>query len=205
MLDLAHASMYFELLYNKIDGYSVSHDARKEINQESASELLYGELPFITCKSMIKKANAKSDGVFFDLGSGTGRIVLAAHMIFDFKKVVGVELLRGLHDKACEVRDHFYATIYHQIEEFSQNREIELINESLFNVDLSEADVIFMNHPFKDREMFKKLEEKFLNELKPQTKIITIIRPLENKNFKKLASAEYDFSWGKSTAFFYEV
>lgn len=206
MLDLAHASMLFDLLYSKIDGYSVSHEARKELNQDAGvSDILYGELPFITWNGILKKVQPKENGVFLDIGSGTGRIVIASRLLYNFKKVIGVELLKGLHNQACEIKEHFDATISHQIEDYTKNCNIEFLNKNVFDIDLSEADFVFMNHPFKDRELFKMIEEKLAKELKPQSKIVTIIRSLEDKKFKSLGSAQYDFSWGKSTAFFHEV
>ncbi|MBM5781877.1 MAG: hypothetical protein FJ368_00455 [Pelagibacterales bacterium] len=205
MLDISHASLLFELLYSKVDGYSVSHDARKAVNLESNSDLLYGELPFITCNGIFKRANAKPDGVLIDLGSGTGRVIISALLLCDFKKVVGVELLKGLHDKACEIKEHFENTVSHQIEDHLENRTIELLNKNMFDVDLSEADLVFMNHPFKDRELFKMIEQKLAKELKPKAKIVTIIRALEHNRLKVVDEAKYDFSWGQSTAFFHEV
>ena len=72
-------------------------------------------------------------------------------------------------------------------------------------IDLHEADFIFMNHPFKEGDDFARLEEKFLNELKPGTKIVTVIRALQNPMFKYLGKETYKFSWGDSTAHFAEV
>ncbi len=190
-------------MYDNIDGYSVSHVARAD--HANGAEIMYGELPFGTWKEILKVADPKKDGVFFDLGSGTGRIVLLSHLLTDFKKSVGVEMLPGLHQKACEVRDAFEKNIKPQILNHVEGREFQLINENIFNLDLSEADFLFMNHPFKDKELFEKLEEKFRQELKPQTKIVTTIRALKHPIFKSLGSRKYQFSWGDSTAFFYEM
>ena len=46
-------------------------------------------------------------GVFVDLGSGTGKGIIAGILMHPFSKVVGVEMLETLFEKSIEVRDHF--------------------------------------------------------------------------------------------------
>lgn len=203
MIDSNLAEQYFNQLYSDIDGYEVSNSARA--SARITEGLLYGEIPFATWKSIVMRANPKHDAIFFDLGSGTGRVVMQSHLLFNFKKSIGIELLPGLHDQACEVTDKFVEEIEPLIRNELGDRELHLFNESFFDVDLSEANLILLNHPIKDRDLFLKLEQKFLNELKPGTKIITIIRALANPKFKQLGSEKYTFSWGESTTHFFEV
>jgi ABC-type lipoprotein release transport system permease subunit len=204
VIDFNYAQTLFNYLYGNINGYKVSTQARKNSGLDT-EKLLYGELPFETWREMVERVNPKKDGVFFDLGSGTGRVVVQSHLLFDFKKCVGVELLEGLHNKALEVQKEFEKSIEPQILTHVKDRQLSFLNASIFDTDLSEADLILMNHPFKDGELFLQLEEKFLRELKPKTKIITIIRALRNKAFKSLGSQSFKFSWGDSTAHFFEV
>jgi len=203
MISADLAEEYFNQLYSNINGYAVSNAARADAGITEG--LLYGEIPFATWKAIVMKANPKHDAVFFDLGSGTGRVVMQSHLLFNFKKSIGVELLAGLHDAACDVTDKFVEEIEPKIIDELGDRELHLLNENFFDVDLREADLILLNHPIKDRDLFLKLEQKFLNELKSGTKIITIIRGLVNPAFKSLGSEKYTFSWGESTTHFFEV
>lgn len=205
MLNYDYAARIFEFLYGNIDGYSVSHDARRALGKGEDQDLLYGELPLESWKKIVERANPKSDGVFVDVGSGTGRVVLGSFLLFDFKKCLGVELLEGLHNKACEIGNIFSKNFAPQLEKNIAGREIEFFCKNVFDFDFSEVDFVFMNHPFKDREMFDLLEQKFLRELKKGSKIVTIIRALKNNGFKQLGSCKYQFSWGESTAYFHEV
>jgi len=203
MIDPILAEQYFNHLYSNVNGYSVSNAARTAAGITEG--LLYGELPFETWKAIVMKVNPKHDAVFFDLGSGTGRVVMQSHLLFNFKRSIGLELLPGLHNQACEIALKFAEEIEPDIRDEIGDRELHLLNESFFDVDLSEADLILLNHPIKDRELFLKLEQKFLKELKPGTKIVTIIRALANPAFKNIGSEKYQFSWGQSTAHFFEV
>ncbi len=77
MIDSNYAETIFNYLYNNINGYQISRNARINSGMDTET-LLYGELPFSTWKKIVTKANPKADGVFFDLGSGTGRIIFAS-------------------------------------------------------------------------------------------------------------------------------
>lgn len=204
MIDFKYAETLFNHLYGQIHGYDVSNAARAKFGGDT-SKLLYGELPFQTWKEIVEHVKPKSDGVFIDLGSGTGRVTMESHIAFDFKKCIGIELLQGLHAKALEVKDKFDKEVAPQISSALEGRELTYINKSFFDVNLSEADLILMNHPFKDGDVFLELEEKFLRELKSGTKIVTIIRALHNPAFKSLGKKSFKFSWGDSTAHFFEV
>lgn len=205
MLNYDYAAQLFGLLYDNIDGYAVSHDARRDLGVEEKNDLLYGELPAESWKAIVERANPKKDGVFLDAGSGTGRVVMLSHLLFDFKKSIGVELLQGLHNKACDVQDRFYRNIKDQIAQHVNGREIEFFCKNIFDADFRDVDFVFMNHPFKDKEMFDLFEAKLLQELNPGSKIVTIIRALKDPAFKQLGSQKYNFSWGESTAYFHEV
>ncbi len=203
-MDIKYAESLFNFLYSNLNGYEISNRARADSNLD-CSNLLYGELPFETFAEILKKIQPKEDSVFFDLGSGTGRVVLQAYLMTKFRKCIGVELLGGLHNKAIEVQQNFDKTIRPQIEKYLLGRELHFAQNDLFKVDYAEADLIFMNHPLKDSELFLQLEEKLLKELKPGTKLITIIRAFKDPRFKPLGSEKYQFSWGSSTAHFFEV
>ncbi len=203
-LDRVYAETLFNYLYSGIDGYQISRDARIRAKFNTDS-LLYGELSFGAWEKIVMRANPKKDGVFFDLGSGTGRVVFASYLNFNFVKTIGIELLEGLHNKACAVKDTFEKNIKNQILSQINGREINFFLQDIFAANLREADFIFMNHPFKEGDDFLKLEEKLLQELRPKSKIVTTIRPLKNSAFKNLGSEKFEFSWGKSEAYFFET
>ena len=204
MLNPAYAQTLFNFLYNETDGYAVSRMARID-HAESTEHLLYGEITFESWQEIVRIANPKKDAVFFDLGSGTGKSVMLSHLAFDFKKTIGVELLKGLHDKALQIKNSFDEIIKPQILEHVKDRELSFVQSDLFNINLAEADFVFLNYPFKTKELFEKLETKLLAELKPGSKIAIIIKSFENKAFKSIGNQKLKFGWGEATTYFYEV
>lgn len=204
MIEPFYAERLFNQLYANINGYEVSIGAQDNFKGDTKS-LIYGELPFETCQNIINQIQPKSNGVFFDLGSGTGRIAMTAHLLHNFRKSIGVELLDGLHDKACEIKNTFEIDLLPPIRSKFEGSDLQFLKANIFDVDLSEADFVFINHPFKGDQLFDDLETKLISELKPGTKLVTIIRHLRNPAFKSLGSKNYKFSWGNSTAHFAEV
>ena len=204
MINPLYVQTLFNHLFSNVDGYHIAGRAQGA-TPGSREALLYGEIPFKTWQKIVARSKPKSDAVFFDLGSGTGRVVFQSHLLFDFKKSIGVELLDGLHNKASELEKDFQKAIQPQISHLLGERKLEFIHGNILHTDLHEADFILLPHPFKKEEDFLLLEEKFLRELKPKTKIVTLIRDLRNPAFKYLGFETYEFSWGKSSAYFYEI
>ena len=46
-------------------------------------------------------------GIFYDLGSGTGKAVIAAALMHNFAVCCGIELLEGLHTISLEIQNEY--------------------------------------------------------------------------------------------------
>lgn len=126
----------------------------------------------------------KKDEVFFDLGSGDGRLVLEAArqgaqaygfernpLLIFFSRLKSY--LSGLYGKAKFFRKNF------------------------FKINLSEASVIFC---YLLPETMQKLERKFQKELKPGTRVFSLDFPLPTipveKTYKLANYTLYQYTWG---------
>lgn len=196
--------MFFDEFYKKVNGHRVSREARRSASVDEKQNLLYGETPFLTTALLVSKIDPVRSGVFYDLGSGTGMVSTAAHLVFDFKKICGVELLPILHQKSEECFEEVCRQSWYGSEGLNKS-SVKFLNADFMNVDLSDADLIYMNHFHKSSTMRDELEKKFLKELKPKTKIITIISRFKSPLFKRLGSKTEVFGWGSSDANFYEI
>ena len=171
---------FFSDLYDNIDGSAISWESRNKLSDDEIKHLIYGEISF---DSLNKIYNCLSSKIslnnlhsFCDLGSGTGRIVIATSLLLPhIQKYTGVEILDGLYDKSINV-----------LKTMSKNNielasKINFIKNDFFNVDLSEFDFVFMHYPMKHaEELYLKLEEKMKKELKNGSIIISAIRKLRN-------------------------
>lgn len=193
----------FNSLYQNVNGFTISVSARKKLSNES--DFLYGEINLLNWKKIVERANPKKDGVFFDLGSGIGKPVIASHLLFNFRKSIGIELITELHEQALEIKENLKKIIDPETQNHVTNRKLEFIQGDIFDSDLREADFIFLNYHIRKSKKFLDFEKKLLQQLKPQSKIVTTLHPLQNSAFKQCGNQSYKFSWGSSPVYFYEV
>jgi SAM-dependent methyltransferase len=119
-------------------------------------------------KKVIEKAldfsKLKKNEIFYDLGSGNGKVLLAASKYC--RKAVGIEIdpLRVLISRIK-----------------TKGKNIEIIRCNLFSHNLHDADVIFI---FLRQGANNRLLEKFKKELKPGARIISHYWTLNLKPYK---------------------
>eukprot|EP00928_Gymnodinium_smaydae_P050390 TRINITY_DN33950_c0_g1_i1.p1 TRINITY_DN33950_c0_g1~~TRINITY_DN33950_c0_g1_i1.p1 ORF type:complete len:452 (-),score=85.14 TRINITY_DN33950_c0_g1_i1:72-1235(-) len=91
----------FYEVYDEIDGHEVSWQDTQHMGPVSG--LTYGESHFVPTYELLQSLRVQPGEVLVDLGSGTGRVVLAAALGFPrLGRCVGIELLPGLHGAALD-------------------------------------------------------------------------------------------------------
>lgn len=121
------------------------------------------DAPFVpmdaaTCGRVMKIAEVNEGDTFYDLGSGDGRLVIAAAL--SGAKATGVEI-----DKLRV----FYSRLWIWLLRVGDRAKV--INADIFDTDLRDASVVSCYLLQKTND---KLEEKFKKELKPGTKVISV-------------------------------
>jgi predicted RNA methylase len=123
---------------------------------------------------MLKLADLKAGEVLFDLGAGDGRTVIMAAKAFG-ARAVGVELREYLAKKAL-------STIYNN----SLSDRVTIVNDDMFNVNLTSADVVFL---YLTTSANEKIRPKLEEELKKGVRVVShdyeIVgwKPLKVENF----------------------
>jgi len=107
---------------------------------------------------MLILAELKSGETFYDLGSGDGRAVIMAAKDFGAKSV-GVELREDLAKRAL-------SNIY----ELGLERKAQILQNDIFKVDLSPADVVFL---YLTTSANDKIKPKLEAELKPGARVVS--------------------------------
>jgi SAM-dependent methyltransferase len=107
---------------------------------------------------MLRLAGVSPADVVYDLGSGDGRIVIAAARDHG-ARAIGIDLDARMIDRArCNAR------------EAGMERLVEFRQEDLFRADLREATVVTL---FLFPEMNRRLGPKLISELRPGTRIVS--------------------------------
>ena len=81
---------------------------------------------------MLKLADLKAGEVLFDMGSGDGRTVIMAAKTFGARSV-GIELREDLAKKALS-----------NIHEHGLDDRVTIMNDDMFNINLTSADVVYL-------------------------------------------------------------
>jgi SAM-dependent methyltransferase len=121
--------------------------------------------PTAIVDAMLKLARVTATDVIYDLGSGDGRIVIAAAQKYGARGV-GVEIDPELIKKAT--RDARKANL---------TGHVTFVQADLFKTDLSEASVVTL---FLSPSINRRLEAKLKRELKPGSRIISHRFPIDD-------------------------
>jgi SAM-dependent methyltransferase len=126
--------------------------------QAHEADLLYLPTPAPVVAEMLRLARVSPADLVFDLGSGDGRIPIAAARDFGARGV-GIELDARLVALAqCNAREAGVAD------------RVDFRQEDLFGTDLREATVVTL---FRLPELNRRLKAKLLAELKPGARIVS--------------------------------
>ena len=171
------------------------------------SSLTYGEIDYQNFYTILRRLNPipSSNSIFYDLGSGTGRAVIASRLTQDFKKCIGIEILENLHLAAEKVINKFNNNVKYMLHKDKSN--VEIHHASILDYDWSDGDVVFANSTCFDIQLMDSISHKALK-LKLGALIITFTKELTldplNEGyplFEILDRTRYNMSWGPATVF----
>ncbi len=191
----------FDSLYHDVNGYQISLSARRRMSYEDKA-FTYGEVLPDSFYQMLSMVKPKQGETFYDLGSGTGRAVFLAHLLFPFQKSVGVEILGELYKTAASVKSRFETSFKSTLPQEKQSQMIEFINEDFLTIDLSDANVVFANSTCFYPELMIGLERKF-ETLKKDTRVVVLTQYLQSPKFLLTKKDVFQMSWGKAEGHFY--
>ena len=143
----------------------------------SAGQAFFIPLPSNTIKRMLKLAKIKEGDVLYDLGSGDGRIVIAAARSYDIK-AVGIEsgtlayIISKLRVKANKL-----------------GGRVKLINKDFFKVSIKEASVVTIYLTPKTNKL---LRPKLKKELKKGTRVVSAAHEIKGwRPLKKIKTGHF--------------
>ncbi|MBA3958664.1 MAG: SAM-dependent methyltransferase [Parachlamydiaceae bacterium] len=200
-MDLEETKKIFSKLFDKVDGRALSLKGREHDDRKSKS-FVYGEVVPDSFYELMLDINPEPGQVFYDLGSGTGKAVILAHLLFPFAKSKGIELLDTLYDASAQVYKDYQKNIRPKISKQIEGRDLEMIHGDILTSDLTDADVIFMNSTCFQDDLMEALEDK-LESVHANAHIISLSKPLKSPAFHQYKHKMYDFSWGQATVFYH--
>jgi len=203
-------------------GKSVSKKERENKNNIKDANLVYGELNFETLAIALEKiknvygkplvGSSGIDGImqsrggtFYDLGSGTGKAVVAAAVMYNFDLCCGIEILEGLYSVSFDVMATYNTK--GKAHPYMAGREhdthVQMVMGDFLDLkvkDWTEADVVYMNSTCYDDRLIGKVTDLALG-MKKGSFMISITKRLPIDDFLVLEFTMCPMSWGDATLY----
>ncbi|CAG9328336.1 unnamed protein product [Blepharisma stoltei] len=193
-------------IFNQIVGdwtYEIAKNASKAERTScsiKSSTFVYGEIDFYSIGEVFETIKNRyggipSGGVFYDLGSGSGKCVIAAALLHNFQKCVGLELLHSLYDISLNMKEK-----YDEIIGRSEACHAEVIfeNVDMFERGWADADFIFANSTCYSPDMMRRISD---FPVKIGTWILTTSWVLESSKWTVHETITKKMSWGEATVY----
>jgi SAM-dependent methyltransferase len=183
-------------------GKKLSNEERKELGVKTHSSLTYGEIDYKSFVTILRKCCCgfdTRDKVFIDLGSGTGRAVLAARINEDFVRCEGIELLQSLFTASQQVATRYH-DLFKRLLHYRSATDIVLTQGSITELDWSHGDFVFANSTCFGKELMGEISV-IAEKLKPGSIFVTFTNQLSSDCFELLEKTKYSMSWGPATVY----
>jgi SAM-dependent methyltransferase len=185
---------------------SVSDHHRKENSNDNS--LVYGEVEFASFLNLLPFFPKSKGGVFYDLGSGSGRAVFTVRFTLDFDRCIGIELLPNLHKLAVDVTEVYNQNFRHKL----ALQSVEFYCEDVLNYDWSDGTVIFACSTCFEDDLINAIGEK-AKDLQQGAYLITLkkftgidsenVTGIDPDAFDIIQEAVCPMSWGDADVFVY--
>ncbi|WP_019215574.1 class I SAM-dependent methyltransferase [Legionella tunisiensis] len=183
----------YQQLYANIDGFALS---KAERTKQDALEYTYGEIDFESFIALLSLGKPESSTVFYDLGSGIGKAVLACIMAFDVQKSCGIELFASLHHCAQQQQQRLK-----RIQGYKNKADrIKFIHGNFMKTNFSDANLIFINATAFFGETWLAIS-KLVEQIQPGALVITTSKALRSNLFTLDSVTHVKMSWGLVKAY----
>lgn len=178
-------------IYKDIEGFEIPKYDASHVRKSQGSPI-YGEINHAALNKLLKHLKLSTNDVFYDLGSGVGKVITQTLLTTPIKLAVGIELSKSRHEGAVIALKR--AASY----EPSINQRVKLINKDLLTVDLSAATVIYTCSTAFSQSFMNKLTKR-LASFKHSYRLISLQDLPEHPDFKLEAKLRLDMSWLRNT------
>jgi hypothetical protein len=196
-----YTKQYIDSIFENSSGYISYYEGEKEEKKKEQVYLTYGEILYDSVEEIIKLSEFTKDDVFFDLGSGLGKVGLHVFMKSPVKQAIGIEYSEKRYDIAMEILKEAKEELP---ELFDGDRELKNINGNFLKVDISSATVIFICATCYSEELMVSIGEQ-INKPCKNVKHIFSLKQIPNLTIPLKENVEIECTWDKTKCFWYST
>lgn len=194
LLAIDQRKRVFNTLFSKVNGFMLSHESRQIHHNEMA--FVYGEIEFEPFIALLSMCQINQYSVFYDLGCGTGKAVIACEIVYNVRKSCGIELLPLLYEAATQLQQ----TLLDIPEYYSQARRIHFRLGNICDADILDATHVFINSTGFFGDLWKTISRQ-VETVKKGTIIVTTSKKLASPCFEIQKITPIEMSWGVVDAY----
>jgi SAM-dependent methyltransferase len=143
-----------------------------------------------------------------DLGSGNGRVLMAASLAHFFQKAIGIEIVPELHQEALENLERWNHQFIPDVDE-EASKTTKTILEFIcgdfrdFPLEIASADLIFCHATVFNPSLMAALQQ-LCDACEPGTIFVMVTKPLQessSNNIQTLEEWQLRMNWGEATVY----
>lgn len=190
---------YITALYQGETGFVSYEPGEKEAHAEKKIYLTYGEILYPSVNTIIEYLDIKEDDIFYDFGSGVGKVGLQFFLKSPVKKVSGIEFSVKRH----LVAEKIYKQVQREFPElFLNNRSLKSIQGDFMQADIRDATIIYTCSTCFSEELLAELGALF--DQCPNLRYIVSMKPLPVK-LPLDTILEIECTWDKTKCHVYSL
>lgn len=170
------------------DGYCISDGDRSCVQATGGAET-YGEITFEGVERLMQVLAPTKDDVFYDFGSGIGKMAIHVALASPVTKSVGIEMSSARHQSAEQAYRRLI-TRYH----LEAPKAIQFIQGDILKIDSSDATIIYIASTCFTEVFMKQFIQK-LSHYKKGLRIVTLSVLPENEVFELVTSRHLPMTW----------
>jgi Histone methylation protein DOT1 len=203
MASMTEIQATLDALCQGVNGYGLSRENRTGERAANQS-LTYGEMMLEPFARIVDRVKPEAGETFYDLGSGTGKVLVMADALHGFGGITGIECLPVLNEAASGVLKRYEAEFRPTLSGSMAplvSRQGDMLTE-----DLTHADVVFVHSTCMGEELITALGAS-VRTCKPGTRFVLISRGFFGLSwFRELERFDYTNAWNtESTCFIYQL
>lgn len=198
-MDAVEAKKQVSKIYGDItdDEFYLIDPTVKNEKKLPQSALIYGEFPVERFPQIMHYLNPREGEVFFDLGSGIGKLLIYLALIGNFSQVTGIEAVK----EYCEIAKEKIK----QYKQLNCSTKVTCIYGDFLQNDLwVSADIVFAYATCFNQTMMEQLA-KMAQGMTKGSRFVSINMPLKTSGFKQLLKKRFDLGHtARAEVFIYE-
>lgn len=199
MQRIKNVPQYIQDLYEGVSGYGIPIEEREKIIGHGG-EPTYGEITPEGVSELIAEFGIKQGDVFYDLGSGVGKVAVQIYLESPVKKSVGIELSKTRHDCGAAILKKLK-----QEGVLERGRQLSLVCDDILAREYKDATHIYTASLCFSDEFMEKLAEHLAHGKKGL--VVASLRVLpEDYGFELIKVKLMPMTWSDDTpVYFYRL